>query len=260
MLSLELIIILMLLMFLVSFLYSNIGLGGGTLYVPIMVFLAVSLQRLEIIPISLFLSLMTQLPAAYTHFKKNYVKIKLGVLLGCATFPGVIIGVLLGIRTQDSLAYGSFSILLFITAIKMFYDLYKKKFDEELPDREYSIKQVALVCVLSICTGMVSSFFGVGGGIVTVPLLIYILGIYPRRAIGTSAFMIVLTSFVGVLCYYFLSLGSVEIFDLALRSVPTFQIELALILGAIVFVGAYLGSSWGLKSLKTKRARHLLSM
>jgi uncharacterized membrane protein YfcA len=67
--------------------------------------------------------------------------------------------------------------------------------------------------------------------------------------------MIVLTSIVGVLCYNLLSQGSVEIFGLALRSVPAFQIELALILGVIVFVGAYLGSSWGLKALKTKNVQ-----
>ena len=220
-----------------------------------MVFIAVSMDRLEIIPVSLFLSFMTQLPAAYLHFKKNYVKIRLGLLLGFATIPGVVLGVLIGVQTQDSLAYGSFAVLLFATAFKMTYDMYKKKFDSEQPDKDYSNKQVVGLCGLSVITGMVSAFFGVGGGIVTVPVLIYLLGLYPRRAIGTSAFMIVMTSITGFICYYILTLGDFEVFGTALRTVPSIEFELALILGLVVFIGAYLGSSWGLKELKTKNVQ-----
>jgi uncharacterized membrane protein YfcA len=252
MLAIEIVIILIILMFFVSFLYSNIGLGGGTLYVPIMVFIAVSMNRLEIIPVSLFLSFMTQLPAAYKHHESGFVDIKLGFTLMLATIPGVVIGVLIGIRTTDFLAYVSFSILLFFTAIKMTVDLSRNKFDQVKKDEEYSKNRLVIVFFISICSGVVSAFFGVGGGIITVPVLIYILGIYPRRAIGTSAFMIIFTSIVGFICYGLLSLNLIEVSGIALRSIPEIPYDLALILGVVVFVGAYCGSSWGLKSLKTK--------
>jgi uncharacterized membrane protein YfcA len=239
-------------MFLVSFLYSNIGLGGGTLYVPIMVFIAVNMDRLQIIPVSLFLSFMTQLPAAYTHYRKDLVCVKLGLLLMLATIPGVVIGVLIGIRSTDLLAYSAFAILLFIAAIKMTFDIYKKKFDKITNDKEFSNDLVIVVFLISIFTGVVSAFFGVGGGIITVPVLIYILGIYPRRAIGTSAFMIVFTSIIGFICYSLLSFDLIEIPCVAFRDVPPIPYDLAAILGISVLIGAYLGSSWGLKSLKTK--------
>lgn len=255
MLSFEIILVLIILMFLVSFLYSNIGLGGGTLYVPIMVFIAVSMDRLEIIPVSLFLSFMTQLPAAYTHYKKGFVRIRLGLLLMLATIPGVVIGVLIGIRSSDLLAYSSFAILLFIAAIKMTYDLYKKKFDKVTNDKEFSNESILIAFLISIVTGIVSAFFGVGGGIVTVPLLIYLLGIYPRRAIGTSAFMIVFTSIIGFICYSMLSFNLISISGLAVRDVPPIPFYLAMILGIFVLIGAYLGSNWGLKSLKTKNVQ-----
>ncbi len=252
MLSVEIIIILIILMFLVSFLYSNLGLGGGMLYVPLMVLIATSLDRLEIIPISLFLSFMTQLPACYTHYKKEFVKFKLGLLLALATLPGVVIGVLIGIRTEDTVAYCAFAILLFITGFKMMYDIYKKRFDEDYPDHEYSSSRLIAAFFVSIGTGVISAFFGVGGGIITVPVLIYILGIYPRRAIGTSAFMIIITSITGFICYSLLAHDIIQFSGDSLRSVPQLDYTLPILLGIVVLVGAYLGSSWGLKSLKTK--------
>jgi uncharacterized membrane protein YfcA len=217
-----------------------------------MVFVATSMGRLEIIPISLFLSFMTQLPAAYTHYKQDYVKIKLGILFGLATLPGIVVGIFLGLRTGDELVYLLFAILMFVTGTKMVYDTYKNRLNQKSGDSQYSNNKLIAVFLISILTGMVSAFFGIGGGVITVPVLIYVLGLYPRRAIGTSALMIVITSFTGFICYSILSLkccGFGEIFD---RTVPAIDYRLAFLLGLVVMVGAFLGSSWGLKSLKTK--------
>jgi len=225
------------------------------LYVPIMVLIATTMDRLEIIPISLFLSFMTQLPAGYLHHKKELVKVKLGLLLAAATIPGVIIGALLGIQTKDVLAYCLFSLLMFFTGFKMLYDVYNKKFDNIMDDRKYSKQRLVAVFLISIGTGVVAAFFGVGGGIITVPVLIYILGLYPRRAIGTSAFMIVFTSIIGFICYWVLSLNCCSVLGGNLRSVPTIDFTMTIVLGIVVLIGAYIGSGWGLKSLKTKNVQ-----
>jgi uncharacterized membrane protein YfcA len=166
-----------------------------------------------------------------------------------------VIGVLIGIRSTDIMAYCLFSILLFITGIKMVFDIYKKRFDGVAADKVYTNQRLITVMFISIGTGIVSAFFGIGGGIVTVPVLIYLLGIYTRRAIGTSALMIVITSMVGFICYSLLSFDLLVIPGLATRSVPEIQFDLAMILGVVTLVGAYLGSSWGLKSLKTKNVQ-----
>ena len=262
MLPIEIIIILIILMFLASFLYSNLGLGGGTLYVPILVFIAVSMNRQEIIAVSLFLSFMTQLPAAITHFRNGLVRVRIGLLLAIATIPGVIIGIVIGLRSTDVMAYCLFSLLLFLTAIKMFYDIYKKRFDKVTKDRKHSSLQLAIVFMISIFTGIVSAFFGVGGGIVTVPVLIYILGVYPRRAIGTSALMIVVTSIMGFALYALISFNVLQLPCCNLVSAAELNIpfDLALVLGIVVLVGAYLGSTWGLKVLRTRSIQLIFAL
>ena len=225
------------------------------LYMPIMVFIATTMGRLEIIPISLFLSFMTQLPAAYAHYKKDFVKVKLGILFALGTIPGVVLGVLIGLRSSDTLAYCLFALLMFVTGFKMVHDIIINKFNNKTKDREYNIFQIAAVFFISILTGIVSAFFGIGGGIVTVPVLIYILGLYPRRAIGTSSLMIVFTSITGFICYSLLSLDCCQLTGFFDCSVPALDYSLAMILGVVVFIGAYLGSSWGLRSLKTKNVQ-----
>ena len=252
MLAPEILIILILLMFWVSFLYSNLGLGGGMLYVPIMVFIATGLGRLEIIPVSLFLSFMTQLPACYAHYKKDLVKFKLGLTLALATAPGVVIGVLIGLRTTDTMTFCLFAILMFGAGIKMLNDVYKRKLDKNDDCEEYPTHKLIAAFVLSISTGIVSSFFGIGGGIITVPVLIYVLGLHTRRAIGTSALMILFTSSIGFFFYNLLAFDQLQLTGVSVRSVPPIQYELAIILGLVVLIGAYLGSSWGLKWLKTR--------
>lgn len=54
---------------------------------------------------------------------------------------------------------------------------------------------------IGLVAGLFSALFGVGGGIVVVPLLIMALAFQPREATGTSLAAIGLTSLFGVVAY-----------------------------------------------------------
>jgi uncharacterized membrane protein YfcA len=87
---------------------------------------------------------------------------------------------------------------------------------------------------------------GIGGGLLNVPLLVYVLGRKTRKAIGTSSLLIIPTAAVGFLAY----LGG-----LALRPtgfvVPDAYVLIPVLM-PVVFAGAYVGSRWGLAKLKTR--------
>lgn len=53
---------------------------------------------------------------------------------------------------------------------------------------------IVVVLLVGLLAGCTSGLFGVGGGIVTVPLLIFLLKVDPRVAIGTSLLAIVPTA------------------------------------------------------------------
>ena len=54
---------------------------------------------------------------------------------------------------------------------------------------------------IGLAAGLFSALFGVGGGIVVVPLLVLLLGFLPREATGTSLAAIGLTAAFGAVAY-----------------------------------------------------------
>lgn len=62
---------------------------------------------------------------------------------------------------------------------------------------------------IGLVAGIVSSMFGVGGGIILVPLLIFLLNFDIHEAVGTSLVIIIPTALVGAYAHY--RLGNVNI-------------------------------------------------
>jgi uncharacterized membrane protein YfcA len=57
--------------------------------------------------------------------------------------------------------------------------------------------------VIGAAAGVFSALFGVGGGIIIVPLLIYAAGLEPRAATGTSLAALAITAAAGATAYSF---------------------------------------------------------
>jgi uncharacterized protein len=87
---------------------------------------------------------------------------------------------------------------------------------------------VRLVAI-GLAAGVFSAFFGVGGGIVAVPLLILVAGLPERAATATSLMAIAITASAGVVVYGLR--GEVEIGYAALVGLPA-------------AAGAVAGSAW----------------
>jgi uncharacterized membrane protein YfcA len=87
---------------------------------------------------------------------------------------------------------------------------------------------VRLVAI-GLAAGVFSAFFGVGGGIIAVPLLILLAGLPERTATATSLMAIAITASAGVLAYGLR--GEVDVGYAALVGLPA-------------AAGAIAGSSW----------------
>ena len=82
---------------------------------------------------------------------------------------------------------------------------------------------------IGLAAGVFSAFFGVGGGIVVVPLLILVVGFSEREATATSLAAIVITAAAGVLVFSLR--GEVDVGYAALVGLPA-------------TVGALVGTTW----------------
>lgn len=82
---------------------------------------------------------------------------------------------------------------------------------------------------IGLAAGVFSAFFGVGGGIVAVPLLILVAALPERTATATSLLMIAITASAGVVVFGLR--GEVEV-------------GYALLLGLPAAAGALVGTAW----------------
>jgi uncharacterized membrane protein YfcA len=87
---------------------------------------------------------------------------------------------------------------------------------------------VRLVAI-GLAAGVFSAFFGVGGGIIVVPLLILVAGLSERESTATSLLAIAITASAGVVVFSLR--GEVEVGYAALVGLPA-------------AVGALAGTSW----------------
>ena len=81
-----------------------------------------------------------------------------------------------------------------------------------------AIPSVAVLAGIGLAGGFFGALFGVGGGIVVVPLLIVAAGFDPRDATGTSLAIIGFTAVFGMVA--FAALGEVHWRDAALVGAP----------------------------------------
>jgi uncharacterized membrane protein YfcA len=106
-----------------------------------------------------------------------------------------------------------------------------------------------------ILTGVFSAMTGLGGGIVIVPALIYIFGVEPKRAIGTSVLIVAFTMFASSLSYATISGTSPS----GPAHLGYINIHAGLMLGISAVFGAILGAKLHL-NIKTARIKKLFSI
>lgn len=239
--------ILILAVFGIAFLHSNLGVGGGVLYVPLLLSLT-ALPMKEVVPLSLLFAMTTSISATINHHRKGLVDFKLGITLACGAIIGAIIGARFTLTIAGDIVKSMFAVVLIIVAIKMFIEIYRES--KEMNKITTRIKKISKEKMLmgssfSIVTGFLSGSLGIGGGAVNVPLLIYLFKVKARRAIGTSSFIIIPTAAMGFSTFVF-SAGNIDY-------------SLAIILAPVVLIGAFIGSRWGLESLRTPTVKALFA-
>ncbi len=230
----------------VGFFYSNLGLGGGQLYVPIMDLFFVSLVMKDIVPLSLCFAFATMASATYSHSRKGLVDFRLGLMLAAGGLIGVVGGVLFTSSVDERLVKAGFAALLLFVGTKMILDLYKARKDSAPARPGPDVRRKLAGIGVSVLTGFLVGSFGIGGGVISVPLIIYVFRFETRRAIGTSALVGAILTPAAFAAY-------------ALREGVTIHYDLALTLTPIILVMAIVGSTWGLKKLKTKAVRTIFT-
>jgi len=220
-----------------------VGIGGGIILVPIFL-LMLHYTPQHAVGTSLVVVCFNALSGTYAYIKQQKVFYDAGIRFSLATIPGAVIGSYLASYFTSKTFNMTFGILLIVLAALMFYRSAGKQAAEKPFNKDTFHYNRFLGITLSIGVGFLSSILGIGGGIIHVPILIYVLGFPTHVATATSHFVLAVSSFVGVGSH--LLLGNILI-------VP------ALSIGAGATIGAQVGAKLSLK-MKSRPILILLSL
>lgn len=184
---------------------SLLGLGGGIIIVPALLEVARVFPELSMVTpaiavgTSLVLVLLGSFSATLTYIRQKRVNFKKGALffLGCS--PGSLLGSYLASYVQSASFYIGFGMM--ILTLSFLLDLKQRAAIVVEGDR-VNIHPVLLGFV-SVTVGIVSGLFGIGGGILLLPFMLFS-GFPIHLATATSGFIIFLSSFVGAATHVYL--------------------------------------------------------
>jgi uncharacterized protein len=177
---------------------SMVGLGGGFILVPILR-LAFAYPPAEAAGTSLALVVANSGSGAFTYMLQKRVHVKVGLLIAAGGFPGSILGAIIVRRLSAQAFDWIFCAFLLLVAGDMIFNAQKRVGSRtEARDVRHIKGMSSRVSVLAgFGVGVISSLFGVGGGVAIVPTLLYFSELPAHAISATSHFGIVLTSPVG---------------------------------------------------------------
>lgn len=186
--------------FLASIFGSMVGLGGGFILVPVLR-LFFGLAPAEAAGTSLVLVVANSASGALTYLLQRRVHVRVGLTLAAGGWPGSIAGAVLAKHISPTIFDGLLAVLLIAVALDMLARRAKdvaRRDDASMEVHALRGMPTAIALSIGFAVGLVSSLFGIGGGVVLVPTLLYFSDLPAHAISATSHFGIVLTSPVGL--------------------------------------------------------------
>lgn len=200
--------------FALGLLGTMIGAGGGFLLVPLLLLIYPHAEPETITSISLAVVCANASAGSLSYARMKRIDFRSGLLFAAASVPGAILG---AFATQW-LPRSTFDILFGATLIILASALLWKSTRPrpqaptcpDLTPDTHRLGTYSLRTGLAISAGVgfISSVLGVGGGIMHVPALVYILDFPVHIATATSHFVLAITAAVGTIVH--LATGAFE--------------------------------------------------
>lgn len=190
-----------------------LGGGGSILAVPALVFLfgqdagAATTGSLLIVGVTSVIGLVP-------HRRAGRVRLGQGLVFGALGVAGSFLGSRLSTTVPPNVLLAAFSVLMAVVAVLMTVRRRKQSRSGSTggavvapdlgpvvrwrPTFHCSCRRVAVLVLTATGVGLLTGFFGVGGGFAVVPALVLALGLSMPVAVGTSLLVIAINSFTAL--------------------------------------------------------------
>lgn len=220
--------------FVIAFIFSMFGQGGGSVYSPLLILLGYSI--LLSTSTSLVLNLITSLSAGYIFYRKGMIDFKTSLIFAPGISLGAFAGGALSKSFDTTVLLWVFVVFLLGVGARMIYSYWEKEKVEEYLPKNRSVAMYLLVAIFGLAVGFIAGLLGVGGGIFVVPFMVYVYKVPTKIAAGSSHLIISFSALAGIIGH---------------ATSHRFDIPLIVVTGIAVFIGGNLGARVSMK-VKTK--------
>lgn len=187
--------------FLIGLSLGALGGGGSILAIPALVYAAgqpVGQAKVT----SLLLVAITSLIGLLPHWRAGRVRLAAGVLFGVAGVGGALLGSAWSKGVDENLLLLLFAAVMVAAAVMMWRRSRPHAHGAHAAHAmsktlRVDAATIAKVIAAGSFVGLLTGFFGVGGGFVIVPMLVLALGFSMPEAAGTSLVVIIINSMVS---------------------------------------------------------------
>lgn len=195
-----------------------LGGGGSILTVPALVYWA-GLPPFEATSSSLVVVGLTSVSAALQHARRGHLRFRAALLLAATGIPGSFAGSILSRRIPETTLLLLFACVMIAAGLAMVFR----------PAWQTAARgSTRRVLAAGIGVGVMTGFFGVGGGFLVVPTLVLFAGVPMIDAVGTSVAVIAFNC----------AAGFAGRFSAPIHWIATLEFTLVAIAGS--FLGAFL--------------------
>jgi uncharacterized membrane protein YfcA len=203
---------------------SLVGLGGGVITVPSLLLIAALFPEFRhltpqvVVGTSLIMIVVTALSSTLTYARQRRVDYRSGLLFFAASGPGAMTGAYLNRFFEPDSFYIAFGLFMIFVSIVLTvgergkersvkWNVTREFTDPDGTVHRYGYHRPTALAV-AFLVGLVSSLFGIGGGALMMPVMVFLFRFPPHVATATSMFMIFFSSIIGSLGH--LVQGNVE--------------------------------------------------
>ncbi|QBF83901.1 sulfite exporter TauE/SafE family protein [Shewanella maritima] len=182
----------------VGFLAGLLGIGGGLIIVPSLIYLlpwaGFDNEQLTHVAIATSLAtiILTSLSSARAHHKQGNIPWPLFKSI----VPGIAVGALSSAFISEQISSDKlqqvFAVFVVLMALQMAFQF--------KPSKSETMPSLTVMFICSLLIAMVAGLMGIGGGVLLVPFLSYC-GLQMRQAVGFSSATGFLIAFVGTVGY-----------------------------------------------------------
>lgn len=179
----------------VGIVLGALGGGGAIITVPILIY-ALGMDPTQGTTASLVIVGLTSLAAAVAHHRAGNVAWAQGAIFAVLGTGGTVLGSFLSRGLDPDWLMLSFGVLLIVVAALMLRRaLARGRRPERTATRRLTDPRTLLLTVVTATgVGLLTGFFGVGGGFAIVPAVTLVLGFPMPVAVGTSLLVIAINS------------------------------------------------------------------